>query len=192
MLLTFPEDFVSLQRNRQPNERMAISNNQHNCAMSTGSKIVQPNSSRVNHFNTKHGHAVGNKRSGEYTSWSAMWERCRRKKHHAFNRYGGRGIKVCKEWRSFSNFLKDMGARPKGFTLERIDCNGHYEPSNCKWATRETQANNMRSNHVLEFQGCRKTISQWARDVGMLKTTIRQRLLRGWSVKDALCVALKQ
>jgi hypothetical protein len=80
-----------------------------------------------------------------YYSWAGMKSRCLNPKDSRYKDYGGRGIKVCKEWHDFRNFLKDMGLRPKGHTLDRIDVNGNYEPSNCRWATLEMQAANKRN-----------------------------------------------
>ena len=81
-----------------------------------------------------------------YSSWQAMISRCREPKNNRYHLYGGRGIKVCEQWLKFANFRADMGERPEGKTLDRINVDGHYEPGNCRWATPKEQANSRRPN----------------------------------------------
>jgi len=95
----------------------------------------------------KHGHSLqGSSPSSTYQSWRSMVARCTQAKRHDWHHYGGRGIKVCERWLQFENFLADMGERPAGMTLDRVNVNGNYEPSNCRWATNRQQSENKRKN----------------------------------------------
>jgi len=95
-------------------------------------------------INLRHGHTRGYQQTPEYYSWLAMFTRCTNPNRREWQNYGGRGIKVCQRWMDFENFLADMGPRPVGLSLERMNNDGNYEPGNCKWATAKEQANNRR------------------------------------------------
>lgn len=138
--------------------------------------------------NTKHGHSghQNKKSSPTYKTWAAMKRRCSDKNHRSRANYYDKGIKVCKRWLCFKGFLKDMGERPEGHTLDRIDSDKDYKPSNCRWATPQEQARNMKTNHYLEHDGKRMIIVAWAKELGINEGTIRARLSRGWSTERAL------
>lgn len=121
-----------------------------------------------------------------WNTWTGMIQRCHREWHQAWKNYGGRGIKVCERWRVFANFYADMGERPDGMTLDRIDNNGDYEPGNCRWATAREQANNRVDCHLLTYQGRTMNVAQWAVAVGIPHRTLRGRLRRGWSIERML------
>jgi hypothetical protein len=125
--------------------------------------------------------------SREYKTWQSMKDRCFRKKNTKYAYYGGRGVSVCERWLCFENFLADMGERPDGCSIDRIDSNGNYEPSNCRWATMTEQARNRRSNRILTINKVAKPVFEWAKCEGAAKpATIRDRLRHGWSDAEAV------
>ena len=96
-----------------------------------------------------HGETIRERTTLEYWIWSAMKQRCNTQTNKDYKYYGGRGIRVCKRWELYENFLEDMGRKPKGLSLDRIDNNGNYEPSNCRWATKTEQRNNQRLKSII-------------------------------------------
>jgi hypothetical protein len=136
----------------------------------------------------KHGHAGGKNKSASptYQSWQDMLKRCFNQKRPEYSNYGGRGITVCCEWLQFENFLRDMGEKPIGLSLGRIRNEGNYEPSNCRWETREEQNNNTRRNRLITIDGETKTVAMWARHKGVKVGVILTRLCRGGLDYDAV------
>jgi hypothetical protein len=103
-----------------------------------------------------------------------------------YDRYGGRGITVCKRWLSFDAFLSDMGMRPKGTTLDRINNDGNYEPSNCRWATPSSQQRNKRNARTVMYEGRKQTIYELAKLSGLTPKLIGDRLYAGWDIERIL------
>lgn len=136
--------------------------------------------------NYRHGHRVGAQNTRTYKTWCGMITRCTNPRVATYKYYGGRGITVCERWRKFPAFLADMGERPAGTSLDRIDNNGNYEPSNCRWATPKIQVRNTSHNRLLEYRGQRRCIAEWVEITGIPRTTIRGRLRIGWPVARAL------
>lgn len=126
--------------------------------------------------------------SPEYRTWCRIKNRCYNPRVKDYPQYGGRGISMCAAWRnSFDAFLIDMGRRPSAkYSIDRKDNSGNYEPDNCRWATPYIQANNKRSNRQLTAFGRTQNLSQWAREYGMERTALKQRLARGWAVDRAI------
>lgn len=130
-----------------------------------------------------------------YTTWVCMRSRCNYKRNKEYKDYGGRGIKVCKEWdESFDNFCAwamENGYK-EGLSIDRIDVNGNYEPSNCKWATRYEQDRNKRNNVMITYNGETKILRDWEKYLGMSKGTLRQRIKKhGWSIEKAFTTPVK-
>lgn len=128
------------------------------------------------------------KGSREYKTWQNIKSRCFLPNNPAYKNYGGRGIVMDPEWRSsYAAFLSHVGRSPSNtHTLDRIDNDKGYFPGNVRWATRKEQCNNCRSNRILDFNGEKMTVSQWADLVGLPQKTIRSRLKYGWTIEQAL------
>lgn len=122
-----------------------------------------------------------------YVIWGLMIQRCNNPKASGYKNYGGRGIKVCKRWRTFANFYKDMRTTyDKSLFLDRVDNNGDYCPENCRWTTRKNQNNNKRTCLYFEYKGKRQNLKQWSNELGIIYTTLQSRLTRyGWTIDRA-------
>lgn len=129
----------------------------------------------------------GLSKSREYRIWHGMLSRCTRANVLHYNRYGGRGIRVCERWKSFENFLADMGKRPSpSHSLDRIDNDGDYCPENCRWATKTEQSRNTSANRLITFAGDTKTLTEWAETLGLKASTLYARLVTlGWPLEKA-------
>ena len=133
-----------------------------------------------------HGSSRRGTRSPTYSTWAAMKNRCTNSRDYAYRNYGARGICVCDKWAdSFIEFLADMGEKPSGCSLDRIDVNGNYEPGNCRWATAREQGNNKRNNRILEYRGERLTMSQLSKRTGISRGVISDRIRLGWPIELA-------
>jgi hypothetical protein len=133
--------------------------------------------------------ASANKLRGtkQYSSWYGMRSRTGNKKQASYERYGGRGIKVCKKWETFEGFWDDMGeSYSDGLTLDRIDNNGDYCKENCKWSTRAEQSRNTSRNRNFTHEGETKCLSDWADVSGIAMTTLHRRLGLGWDIGRAI------
>lgn len=131
----------------------------------------------------KHGRA----RSGVANSWYSMINRCTNSSNPDYSYYGGRGIKICDRWLDFNNFVADMGERPSGATLDRVDVNGPYCPENCRWASRKQQCNNQRTNQRVVYNDNSFTIAELADLTGKNYFTLYARIVKyGWTVDRAV------
>ena len=127
-----------------------------------------------------HGHTRGYHYSGTYRSWQDMKVRCLNPNSPVWKYYGGRGITVCDRWMEFINFLSDLGERPIGYTLERVDNSKGYEPLNCKWATRKEQVRNTRRNRIFTVDGLTGCIAELCERYNINWNTVAGRLKSGW------------
>lgn len=132
-------------------------------------------------------HGMSNTRI--FQTWQGMRNRCNNPNDRAYRNYGGRGIKICKEWNDFMNFYH--WAMANGYTddltIDRINNDGNYEPSNCRWADLKTQANNTRRNHYLTYKGKTKSMAEWADEKNIEYSTLRARInTYHWPVEKAI------
>ena len=146
---------------------------------------------KMNKGNIKH----GQRNTRLYKIWCGMKYRCYNPNSDEYGIYGGRGIVICDEWKedfqSFYNWAISNGYK-YDLTIDRIDVNGNYEPSNCRWVTMKTQENNKRNNRIIEYKNKKQTISQWADEIGIRKEIIYYRLNHGWSIEKTLTQPVKK
>jgi hypothetical protein len=163
------------------------------CRCDCGSELVVPQRYIVTNGTKSCGCLIGqHKRTHGMTNtptfriWDGMLRRCRNSFDARYPMYGGRGISVCERWLKFENFLADMGEKPKGLSLDRIDNDGNYQLSNCRWTTMRVQSNNRRSNKTLTISGVTRTYAEWERASGLKPGCVHQRLAYGWSAERAV------
>lgn len=129
----------------------------------------------------------GMTKTREFKSWDSMIQRCTNPKAPDFPKYGGRGITICPQWlESFNNFYRDMGDRPQGKSLDRLDVNGNYEPGNCRWATRSEQQRNKSNQIQVTAFGRTQTVGLWSLETGVDSKAIHWRIKTGWPPERAV------
>lgn len=134
-------------------------------------------------------HGESHKRTHEYKCWYHMKDRCLNPNHSAYQYYGGRGITICEKWLSYEGFLEDMGRAPSHkYTLDRIETDGNYVKSNCRWADHHTQMNNTRRTIKFNYNGITMSLKQWAKHFGVNYTTACRRNKAGKSFQQIFLV----
>lgn len=134
----------------------------------------------------RHGHTRRKTRSTEHYAWTNMVQRCTNRNRHDYSSYGGRGITVCNRWlSSFEAFFSDMGSKPFGTSLDRIDNSKGYAPDNCRWATKNQQMQNTRATRLITFNGLTMGLNAWAKHLGINKESLRTRLNK-WPLHKAM------
>ena len=131
----------------------------------------------------EHGHA--SPQTPTYRSWASMMRRCYNPNETAYSKYGANGITVDTEWHDFATFLKDMGIRPEGTSLDRLHSTDSYGPGKCKWSTQVEQQNNRKDNTVVTFAGKSLTLAQWQSEIGISQKLLGKRIRSGWEVQKA-------
>jgi hypothetical protein len=143
-------------------------------------KIKKPDS------RLKHGHSRAGQHTETYSIWKAIIQRCNNPKNTRYNSYGNRGIAVCQEWLHFENFLKDMGERPKGLSIDRINNDGNYCKENCRWATIDEQMNNRQNTLKIEYNNKIQSLKEWSVELNISYNTLYARVQTyGWTIEKA-------
>jgi hypothetical protein len=136
------------------------------------------------HGHTRYGGIKRN--SPTYNTWVGMKRRCTQEDHHNWEHYGGRGISYDPEWEDFENFLSDMGDRPEGMTLDRIDSDGDYCKDNCRWATITQQLRNRRNTVMVSYMGRYQSLQDWCEELDLSYSTTHKRLFKyGYTTEEA-------
>lgn len=122
-------------------------------------------------------------RDSTYAVWKGMRLRCSNPNVQHYARYGGRGIRVCERWDAYENFLSDMGPRPEGFELDRIENDGNYEPANCRWVSVKENCRNRSSNRLLTYNGQTHCLAEWVEITGLPRHVLKDRIEAGWEMR---------
>ena len=139
---------------------------------------------------TTHGKSGG--KDTTYNIWAGMIKRCSNPNAHNYNRYGGRGIKVCERWHDFAAFLEDMGPNPKGYSIERLDIDKGYEPDNCTWIPKGDQSRNKSTSRRITANGQTMLLVDWAAKTGIHEATISSRVDKlGWTPEKAVTTPVR-
>ena len=124
-----------------------------------------------------------------YKSWDSMKQRCTNPKAKGSKNYLSRGIKICEKWLDFKGFYEDMGTRPEGMSLDRIDGSKEYCKENCKWSTQEEQQNNKRNNLNITYDNKTQSLAKWSKELGFHDSTLRNRInSNNWSIEKAFTI----
>lgn len=144
--------------------------------------------SKINgNSNPAYKHGFCRNKTKEYNTWVMMRQRCYNPRNKDYKDYGGRGIKICKEWESFSVFLDDMGVAPsKSHSIDRMNNDGDYTPNNCKWRTCKFQCNHTRKNILITHNDQTKTLAQWSDTLNIGYSTLHKRYRLKWSAERIL------
>jgi hypothetical protein len=141
--------------------------------------------------NFKHGYSVSEPKV--YHAWKDMIDRCNNPNNKKYKIYGGRGIKVCKRWMKFENFLKDVGVPDKKMTLDRTDNNKNYSQNNFRWTTYKEQNRNKRNNYLITYNNKTQCLTDWANEYNMCKDTLKHRLSKlKWPIGKALITPVRK
>ena len=140
----------------------------------------------------RHGLTHGKAKTRVYKSWQSMKQRCSNPRDPSYPRYGGKGISYPIEWESFENFYADVGDRPEGTSLDRRNNEESYTKDNCRWATPKQQTRNRTDNNFVTFKGETKCMLDWCKYLGIARTTLGNRLNRGWGVEKAFTTPVRK